>query len=146
MKIVVQRVKNAFVEVNNKKVGIIDKGLMLLVSFKTNDTEDLLDYMVNKILKLRIFDDDNGIMNKSIQDINGEILSISQFTLYGDVKKSNRPSYSNSMSSKEAKELYDKFNKKLESYVKVETGIFGSEMEVGLINDGPVTIIVEKEN
>ncbi len=146
MKIVVQRVKNAFVEVNNKKVGIIDKGLVLLVSFKINDTEDLLDYMVNKILKLRIFDDENGIMNRSIQDINGEILSISQFTLYGDVKKSNRPSYSNSMSSKEAKELYDKFNKKLESYVKVETGIFGSEMEVGLINDGPVTIIVEKEN
>ena len=144
MKIVAQRVKYAKVEVDNKVVGKIDDGLMLLVSFTQTDTEENIDYMVKKVLALRIFDDENGIMNKSVLDISGSILSISQFTLYGDASKGNRPSYIKALNGKEAVKLYNLFNEKLKKHIKVETGVFGAEMEVTLLNDGPVTIILEK--
>ena len=144
MKIVVQRVTNAKVEVNNEVVGKIQNGLMLLVSFTHTDTEQNIDWMVNKVLNLRIFDDENGVMNKSVLDISGSILSISQFTLYGDARKGNRPSYADALNGEKAIKLYDMFNEKLKKFIKVETGIFGSEMKVSLLNDGPVTIILEK--
>ncbi len=144
MKIVAQRVKYAKVEVDNKTVGKIDNGLMLLVSFTQTDTEENIDYMVKKVLALRIFDDENGIMNKSVLDIDGSILSISQFTLYGDASKGNRPSYIKALNGKEAVNLYNQFNEKLKKHIKVETGVFGAEMEVSLLNDGPVTILLEK--
>ena len=146
MKIVAQRVEYAKVEVNNEVVGSIDNGLMLLVSFTHTDTEKNVDYMVKKVLGLRVFDDENGVMNKNVLETNGSILSISQFTLYGDTTKGNRPSYINALGGSEAVKLYDLFNKKLSEHIKVETGIFGADMEVSLINDGPVTIMLEKEN
>ena len=147
MKIVVQRSKEAKVEVNNEIVGSIDYGLVLLVGFTHNDTIKEIDYMVDKVINLRIFDDENGIMNKSLLDIKGSILSISQFTLYADSRKGRRPSYVNALSSDKAKELYEIFNNKLkEQNVNVETGIFQADMKVSLTNDGPVTIILEKEN
>lgn len=144
MKIVAQRVIKSKVEVSNKVVGEIENGLMLLVSFTHTDTEENIDYMVKKVLGLRIFDDEFGVMNRSVLDVGGSILSISQFTLYADTKKGNRPSYINALSGDKATILYDKFNEKLREFIKVETGIFGSEMKVSLINDGPVTIILEK--
>lgn len=144
MKIVVQRVKEAKVDVSNKTVGKIDKGLLLLVSFTHNDTLDNIKYMVNKVINLRIFDDQNGVMNLSVKDVNGSILSVSQFTLYGDCSKGNRPSYVNSMKADKAKEMYEIFNEELKKEIKVETGIFQAEMEVSLINDGPITIILER--
>ena len=145
MKIVVQRVKESSVKVNNKVVGKSGYGYMLLVSFTEGDTSKTIDYMINKICNLRIMDDEKGIMNKSILDIKGSILSISQFTLYGDATKGNRPSYVKALKSLEAEKLYDLFNGKLRTFLPVETGVFGAEMEVSLINDGPVTIILEKE-
>lgn len=144
MKIVAQRVLESSVEVDGKVVGSCGNGLMLLVSFTHGDSVNNIDYMVKKVLGLRIFDDENGVMNKSVLDINGSILSISQFTLYGDTKKGNRPSYVNALGGEEAIKLYDLFNDKLRQSIKVETGIFGAEMKVSLINDGPVTIILEK--
>ena len=144
MKIVVQRVLNANVKVNNNIIGEIDKGLMLLVSFTEGDNESNIDWMINKVLNLRIFDDEFGIMNKSVSDINGSILSISQFTLYGDASKGNRPSYIKALNGDEAVKLYDTFNNKLKDKIRVETGIFGEDMKVSLVNDGPVTIILEK--
>lgn len=145
MRVVVQRVKKSSVKVSGKIVGKSDYGYMLLVSFTEGDNEKILDYMVNKICNLRIMDDENGVMNKSILDIKGNILSISQFTLYGDAKKGNRPSYIKALNGEKASLLYDLFNEKLNNFVKTETGIFGAEMEVELINDGPITIILEKE-
>ena len=146
MKVVVQRVKEANVKVNKKIVGKCGYGYMLLVSFTNLDDENIIDYMVKKIVNLRIMDDENKVMNKSILDINGSILSISQFTLYADTKKGNRPSYINALNGNEASKLYDLFNQKLSNFLPVETGVFGEEMEVSLINDGPITIILEKEN
>ena len=143
MRVVVQRVEKAHVEVNNKTVGKIDNGLLLLVGFTHNDTEKEIDWMVNKVINLRIFDDENGIMNKSLIDINGKILSVSQFTLYGDATKGNRPSYIKAMNGSVATKLYDIFNDKLKEHVKVETGMFGADMLVSINNDGPVTIIIE---
>ena len=144
MRVVFQRSLESSVLVNNEEVGKINKGLVLLVGFHVNDSLDKIDYMIKKILKLRIFDDDNGVMNKSIIDIKGEILSISQFTLYADTTNGNRPSYINAMKSKEAKKLYNIFNNKLRESIKVETGIFGSDMKLNITNDGPVTIILER--
>jgi len=145
MKIVVQRVDNAKVSVNEQIVGKVDKGFMLLVGFTHDDDINDIEYMVRKIVNLRVFDDENGVMNKSILDINGSILSISQFTLYADSKKGNRPSYVNAMKGELSTVLYDKFNELLSRYIKVETGIFGSEMKVTLTNDGPVTIILDSK-
>ena len=145
MKIVVQRANEAKVEVENKITGKITKGLVLLVSFTNTDNKETIDYMVKKVLNLRIFDDENNVMNKSVLDINGEILSISQFTLYADTKKGNRPSYINALGGNEAIKLYDIFNEELKKEIKVETGVFGADMLLSLTNDGPVTIILEKE-
>lgn len=145
MRILVQRCDKASVTVDNKVVGSIDKGLMLLVGFTENDSSSNIDYLVDKIINLRIFDDENGIMNKSLIDVDGSILSVSQFTLYADSTKGRRPSYINALSGDKAINLYNEFNEKLkEKNVHVETGIFGAEMKVSLINDGPITIMLEK--
>ena len=144
MRVVVQRVSKACVSVNNKVVGSIGEGLMLLVGFTQDDTLENIDYMVNKVLNLRIFPDENGVMNKSVKDTGGSILSISQFTLYGDTSKGNRPSYIKALNGECAIKLYDKFNEKLKEYVLVETGVFGADMQVSLVNMGPTTIILEK--
>ena len=147
MKIVVQRSNFSKVTVDNKIVGKIDNGLVVLVGFKNNDTIEQIKKLTKKIVNLRIFDDENHIMNKSILDVNGSILSISQFTLYADCKKGNRPSYINSMKADEAKKLYELFNEEIKKYnVNVETGIFQADMKVEITNDGPVTIILESED
>ena len=145
MKVLVQRVLEAKVEVNNKIVGSINKGLLLFVGFTNTDTTKEIDYLVNKVINLRIFDDENGVMNKSLIDINGSILSVSQFTLYADSSKGNRPSYINAMPGDKSIKLYEEFNTKLkEKNIHIETGIFGADMKVSLINDGPITIMLEK--
>lgn len=146
MRIIVQRCDKAEVKVEGNVVGKINYGMMLLVSFTYGDTEKEIDYLVNKVLNLRIFDDENGVMNKSILDINGEILSISQFTLYANTSKGNRPSYIDALKGEDAIKLYDMFNEKLKSKIHTETGVFGAEMKVDFINDGPITILLEKEN
>lgn len=145
MKIVVQRCTRASVTVDNKIVGKIDNGLMLLVGFTHGDTSREIDYMIDKVLNLRIFDDNEGVMNKSLLDVNESILSVSQFTLYGDASKGRRPSYINALSGDLAIKLYEEFNQKLkDKNIHVETGIFGADMQVELVNDGPITIILEK--
>ena len=145
MRIVVQRSLESSVSIDSKEVGRINSGLVLLVGFTPGDTEKEIDYMVKKVLNLRIFDDEDGVMNKSILDVGGEILSISQFTLYGNAEKGNRPSYIKAMRGEEATSLYDLFNEKLSQSVKVETGVFGADMLVNINNNGPVTILLEKE-
>lgn len=145
MRVLVQRVINSSVEVEGKVVGSIDKGLNILVGFTDTDTSKEIDYMVDKVINLRIFDDENGVMNKSLLDVGGSILSISQFTLYADASKGRRPSYIKALSGDKATILYDEFNNKLrENNIKVETGIFGADMKVNILNDGPVTIFIEK--
>ena len=147
MRILVQRSLESSVSVNNKVVGSIDRGLVLFVGFTHTDTKDNIDKLVQKVLKLRIFDDENGVMNKSILDVGGSILSISQFTLYAETMKSgNRPSYSNAMPGEKSSILYDEFNKALEKYIHVEKGIFGADMKVSITNSGPTTILLESEN
>lgn len=144
MKVIVQRSLNSSVSVDNKIVGKIAKGVVLLVGFTKGDTIKEIDYLAKKVVNLRIFDDENGVMNKSLLDINGEILSISQFTLYANTSKGNRPSYIDALNSSEALPLYNLFNEKLKEYnIKVETGIFGADMLVNINNDGPITIILE---
>ena len=144
MRIVVQRVKNASVTVDDKITGSINNGLLLLVGFTQGDNTEKINYMVNKVINLRIFDDNNGVMNLSVKDVEGSILSVSQFTLYGDAAKGNRPSYINALKGEESIKLYDEFNRKLREYIHTETGVFGAEMEVNLLNDGPITILLEK--
>lgn len=145
MRVVVQRVKQASCTVDNKITGKIDNGLMILVGFTYGDNLEVISKMAQKIVNLRIFDDENGVMNKSVLDTNGSILSISQFTLYADTKKSgNRPSYIDAMKGEEATKLYDLFNEELRKYLHVETGIFGAMMDIELINSGPTTIILER--
>lgn len=145
MRICVQKVKKASVTVNKKVVGQIDCGLLLLVGFTQTDNIDKIKYMVNKVLHLRIFEDENNIMNKSILDVEGSILSVSQFTLYADTSNGNRPSYMKALKASDASILYEEFNKELSKFIHVETGIFQTDMEVSLINDGPTTIYLEKE-
>ncbi len=144
MRILVQRSLKSSVSVRDKVVGKIDKGLVLFVCFTLGDSEKEIDYLINKVIHLRIFDDENGVMNRSVLDIGGSILSISQFTLYADTKKGYRPSYTKALDSIKAIELYKIFNERLSNFVKVETGEFGSEMVVNIKNDGPVTILLEK--
>ena len=144
MKVVVQRVKEASCTVDGKITGKIENGLMLLVGFTEGDNESIINKMIEKIINLRIFDDENGVMNKSVLDVGGSILSISQFTLYADTKKGNRTSYINALKGEEAIKLYDIFNNELNRKIHVETGIFGSDMDISLINSGPVTIILER--
>ena len=145
MRILVQRSLNSSVTVDSKFIGSIEKGLVLLVGFTYGDSLNEIDYLVKKVINLRIFDDENGVMNKSILDVKGRVLSISQFTLYANCKKGNRPSYIDALKSEEASKLYDLFNQKLSQYVDVETGIFGADMLVSINNSGPVTILLEKE-
>lgn len=145
MRVLVQRCDKALVRVNDNVVGSINKGLMILVGFTEGDNFDTIKYMADKVVNLRVFDDENGIMNKSLLDKSYSILSVSQFTLYGDASKGRRPSYINALNGSLAKPLYDKFNEELRKYgIKVETGIFGGDMKVELINDGPVTIMLER--
>ena len=146
MRILVQRSLESSVTVNNKVVGSIDRGLVLFVGFTHTDTIDNINKLVQKVLNLRIFNDDNGVMNKSILDGGGSILSISQFTLYADTHKGNRPSYINAMPGEKSSILYDKFNEELGKYISVETGIFGADMKVSITNSGPTTILLESEN
>lgn len=144
MRVLVQRSLSSRVSVDDKVIGSILKGFVLLVGFSKEDTISDIEYCVQKIKKLRIFNDKNNQMNLSIDDIEGQILSISQFTLYGDVTKGNRPSFIEAMSYEEAKKMYEVFNQKLkEKGLKVETGEFGADMKVEITNDGPVTIWIE---
>ncbi len=147
MKAVLQRVKKANVKVEGKVVGEINKkGFMILLGVGPNDTTKQADYLVQKISKLRVFGDENGKMNLSIKDVEGELLIVSQFTLYADCSAGNRPSFIKGAKPDLANELYEYFcNKCTENGIKVETGIFGAEMDVELINDGPVTIILEND-
>lgn len=145
MKLVVQRVTSAKVEVNNNIVGKIGKGYLVLLGIKKTDTKKEADYMINKLMKLRVFEDEENKMNLSIQDIDGEILLIPQFTLYGDVTHNNRPSFSNAMKPTDAKKLFEYCCNKCEKKVHTQKGEFGAFMDVNLVNNGPVTIIIEKE-
>ncbi|MEG3037016.1 MAG: D-aminoacyl-tRNA deacylase [Bacilli bacterium] len=147
MKILVQRSKNASVSIEGNEVGSIDFGLVLLVGFTDTDTNLIIEKMINKVINLRIFNDSEGVMNRSLLDVNGSILSISQFTLYADTRKGRRPSYLKALRGSESTVLYDEFNRLLkEENIKVSTGVFGADMEVKLINDGPVTIILDSED
>lgn len=146
MRIVLQRVKEAKVEVEGKTVGQIQKGYMLLVGITHDDTQEDAAKLADKIAHLRIFEDADGKMNHSIQDVEGSILSVSQFTLYGDTRKGRRPNFMNAAKPDYAKDLYDQFNVLLgQKGLHVETGIFGAMMDVSLINDGPVTLIIENQ-
>lgn len=146
MRVIVQRSLNSSVSIDNKVVGSIDKGYVLLVGFTHNDDVNAVEYMIKKILNLRIFEDSDGKMNLSIMDVGGSILSISQFTLYGDARKGNRPSFIEAMRPEAASYLYDVFNEKLSQHIHVETGVFGGDMKVSICNDGPVTILLESGN
>ena len=144
MKLVIQRVSKAKVEVDNKTVGSIGKGFLVLVGITHTDTEKEADYLANKLCKMRIFEDENGKMNLSLKDVGGELLIISQFTLYADCAKGNRPSFIEAARPEQATPLYENFCKKCEEQgIKVEKGVFGAHMEVSLLNDGPVTIVLE---
>lgn len=144
MRVLVQRSGNASVTVDNKVIGSIDSGLVVFVGFTDGDTIDNIQYLVKKVVNLRIFPDENGVMNKSILDFGGKILSVSQFTLYADCKKGNRPSYIAAMNNHEAIHFYELFNEELRKYVEVETGEFGADMDVAITNIGPTTIWLER--
>ena len=148
MRVVIQRVTEASVEVENSIISSIEKGLVILLGIENQDNQVDVDWITTKISQLRIFDDINKIMNNSINDINGEIIVISQFTLHASTKKGNRPSYIKAAKSKFAKELYDKFLLSIEKKInkKPKAGIFGEDMLVKLNNDGPVTIIIDSKN
>jgi len=144
MRVLVQRSGKSSVVVDGKTVGSIDQGLVLLVGFTEGDDLSKIEHLAKKVVNLRIFPDENDVMNKSILDFGGSILSISQFTLYADTAKGNRPSYIKAMKNDQATELYDLFNKELEKYVSVSTGVFGADMDVNITNIGPTTILLEK--
>lgn len=145
MKIILQKVKKASVSVNNEIVGSIDKGFCLLVGVHKESTIDDAKYLAKKIAQARLFEDENDKINLSLKDVGGSILSVSQFTLYANTKKGNRPSFTSAAGAEKANELYEKFNEYLkEEGVTVETGIFQTMMEVNIVNDGPVTIVYEK--
>lgn len=144
MKVIIERSLNSSVTIDNKEKRSIDKGLMVLLGITNGDTIEDINYLVKKIVNLRIFEDKNNKMNYSVKDINGSILVISQFTLYAETKKGNRPSFTNSMKYEDAKEIYQLFIEKLkEEGIDIKTGEFGSDMKVNTINDGPVTIIID---
>ena len=143
MKVVVQRSKKAQVSVDGQLINEIDHGLVLLVGFTEGDDSAKIRAMARKVANLRIFDDELGVMNKSILDVGGAILSISQFTLYGDATKGNRPSYIKAMKGDKAIVLYEEFNAELNKYVKTLPGVFGADMEILITNSGPVTILLE---
>lgn len=146
MKIVIQRVKRAQVSIDQQLHNSIGQGLLLLVGVGSDDSQEDMDYAVRKIVNMRIFSDAEGKMNLSVKDIEGEILSISQFTLHADTKKGNRPAFVKAAPPELASRLYDEFNQLLAQEVPTKTGIFGADMQVELINDGPVTIILDTKN
>lgn len=143
MRVLVQRSKNSSVTVDGKMISSIDRGVVLLVGFTYGDSLADIEKLAKKIVNLRIFDDDAGVMNRSILDVGGEILSISQFTLYANTSKGNRPSYIDALNGEEAILLYEKFNQILNQYVVAKPGVFGADMKVTILNDGPVTILLE---
>ncbi|PIF31595.1 D-tyrosyl-tRNA(Tyr) deacylase [Flavobacterium sp. 9] len=148
MRIVVQRVSEASVTVENNKIADIQKGLLVLVGIEEADTQEDIDWLVGKIIKMRIFGDENDVMNCSVQDIDGDIIVVSQFTLHASTKKGNRPSYIKAAKPEFAIPMYENFVKSLEKDFnkKVQTGIFGADMKVNLLNDGPVTILMDSKN
>ena len=146
MRAVVQRVKKSSVKVDGQIVGAIQNGLNVLIGICEDDTLDDLKYIVDKVINLRIFHDDNDKMNLSVKDINGAILAISQFTLYGDCRKGRRPNFMNALGGNEAEKLYDKFIEMLrETGIEIATGVFGAHMDVEIQNDGPVTILLDSK-
>ena len=144
MRVLGQKSGASDVVIDGKVNGKIKGGLVLLVGFTEGDSIKEIEYLAKKVVNLRIFDDENGVMNKSILDYGGDILSISQFTLYADTSKGNRPSYINALKGEESTKLYDLFNEELRKYVHVETGIFGADMIVSITNIGPTTILLER--
>ena len=147
MKFVIQRVTHASVTVDSKTVGKIEKGFMVLIGVSSEDTKENADKMIKKMLGLRIFEDENGKTNLSLDDVNGELLLISQFTLYADCKKGNRPSFTNAGAPDMANEMYEYIISECEkSGKKVEKGIFGADMKVELLNDGPFTIVLDSRD
>ena len=148
MRVVVQRVSQSNVKVSGEVIGEIKEGLMVLVSFVDEDNDTDLDWMTKKIINLRIFNDDEGKMNRSVQDIGGDILLISQFTLHGSTKKGNRPSFIKAAKPDFANVMYERFIKVLEQYLgkEIQTGEFGGDMKVSLVNDGPTTIIIDSKD
>lgn len=144
MRALVQRSGEASVQVNDQTVGSIDQGLVVFVGFTDGDTIDKIEYLARKIVNLRIFPDENGVMNKNLLDYGGKILSVSQFTLYANCQKGNRPSYMDAMNNHEAIHFYELFNEELRKYIEVETGEFGADMNVCLTNIGPTTIWLER--
>ena len=147
MKFIVQRVNKSQVEVEEKIVGKIDKGFMVLIGITHNDTKEIADFLVRKLINLRVFEDENGKMNLSLKCVQGSLLLISQFTLYADCTSGNRPSFTNAAKPEFANELYEYIIEECKKQIpNVQTGIFGADMQVSLVNDGPVTIILEKSN
>lgn len=147
MRVVLQRVAHASVTVDGEIIGKIQRGFLLLVGVTHDDAMDDMEYLVRKIVQMRIFEDEEGKLNRSIQDIGGEILSVSQFTLYADTKKGNRPSFSKAAPGDVALEMFEQFNGLLrDTGIPVETGQFGADMKVELLNDGPVTILLDSKN
>ena len=144
MRVLVQRSGKSSVTIDNKINGKINSGLVLLVGFTEGDGKEQIEYLAKKVVNLRIFPDENDVMNKSILEYGGDILSISQFTLYADTKKGNRPIYVAALGGEKSTQLYDMFNEELRKYVKVETGIFGADMLVKIENIGPTTILLER--
>jgi D-tyrosyl-tRNA(Tyr) deacylase len=145
MKVVIQRVSESSVSVNEKTIGKIDKGLNILVGFTSTDNEVVVDKIIEKILKLRIFDDLNNKINLSVKEVNGEILLISQFTLYADLNDGNRPNFIKAAKPEEAKKLYDYMYRRLIGRIKTYAGVFGANMNVKILNDGPLTIIIDTD-
>ncbi len=145
MRVLVSRVKRSSVEVDGKTVGQCQNGLLILSCFKEGDSQKEIEYLAKKCANLRIFDDENGIMNKSVMDVGGSILSISQFTLYANAEKGNRPSYILALGGDRACKLYDKFNEELRKYVPTETGVFGANMQITAHHDGPINIIIDSK-
>lgn len=146
MKLVIQRVKSASVSIDGRVYNAIQQGLLLLVGVGPEDQQEDLDYAVRKIVNMRIFSDDEGKMNLSVKDIQGEILSVSQFTLFADTKKGNRPAFTGAAKPDMAEAFYQEFNQELAKEISVEAGVFGADMQVELVNDGPVTIILDTKN
>lgn len=146
MRVVIQRCSHAECVVDRQIISSISSGMMVLVGFGKEDTEDDIDFLIHKIVHLRIFSDENGKINKSIKEVRGQILAISQFTLYADLKKGNRPSFTETMPYDEAKRMYDVFIRKLKEHVEVFPGVFGADMKIDFVNDGPVTICLDSKN
>ena len=147
MKLVIQRVKKAEVKVDGQTVGKIDEGFLVLIGIKVGDTKEQADYLVKKLCNLRVFSDENWKMNKSLNDVNGKLLIVSQFTLYANCKNGNRPSFTEAREPQKANELYEYFKKMCSKELErnIQSGVFGADMKVELLNDGPVTIILDSE-